>query len=381
MRLSNELVVAAARIEGVCERPILRRVTDRLTGEVTSVPILCGSTRENACKSCAEKARRLRMQQCREGWHLSEDPLPEVDTPPDPEDCRDDDADDGAKRRIRSTRRLSGFPELPKVPAENCSIGRTFTDPKTGAEFRPSMFVTLTLPSYGPITPGTGTPRRAGRYDYRRAALDALFFPRLVDRWWQNLRRCAGYKVQYFAAVEPQKRLAPHLHAALRGAIPRRVIKDVTAGTYCALWWPSIDRVRYPDAKQLPARDADLGGYVDPTTGELLMSRGSGTGPGRRRRDRGAVPCPVLRGAGRHPGPGGRSRRGRSCRRLPVQVPDEVDRGHVRRRGPRRRRIPGAHRPAARRAAVVAVLGVVRQLASLRDQPEGSGAGPGARRM
>ena len=62
-------------------------------------------------------------------------------------------------------------------------------------------------------------------YDYRRAALDALHFPKLVDRFWQNLRRCAGYKVQYFAAIEPQRRLAPHLHAAIRGAIPRAVLQ------------------------------------------------------------------------------------------------------------------------------------------------------------
>ena len=55
--------------------------------------------------------------------------------------------------------------------------------------------------------------------------MDALFFPRLFDRWRQNLRRCAGYKVQYFAAIEPQRRLAPHLHAAIRGAIPRATIR------------------------------------------------------------------------------------------------------------------------------------------------------------
>ena len=83
------------------------------------------------------------------------------------------------------------------------------------------MFLTLTLPSYGKVS-STGAPLNPESYDYRRAALDALHFPKLVDRFWQNLRRCAGYKVQYFAAVEPQRRLAPHLHAAIRGAIPRR---------------------------------------------------------------------------------------------------------------------------------------------------------------
>ena len=68
-----------------------------------------------------------------------------------------------------------------------------------------------------PIDPAT--------YDYRRGALDALLFPRLLDRFWQNLRRCAGYRVQYFLAIEAQRRLAPHLHAAIRGAIPRALLR------------------------------------------------------------------------------------------------------------------------------------------------------------
>ena len=119
----------------------------------------------------------------------------------------------------------------------NRTVGRTFTTPD-GKEYRPSMFLTLTLPSYGPIRTGTGVPVDPGSYDYRRAALDALHFPKLVDRFWQNLRRCAGYKVQYFAAVEPQPRLAPHLHAAMRGAIPRAVLKQVIEATYVQVWWP-----------------------------------------------------------------------------------------------------------------------------------------------
>jgi hypothetical protein len=37
-----------------------------------------------------------------------------------------------------------------------------------------------------------------------------MSFPALFDRLIQNLRRYLGYDVQYFAAIEPQKRLAPH---------------------------------------------------------------------------------------------------------------------------------------------------------------------------
>jgi len=275
--LSTSMVEAYADKVQVCRRPLLRKVTDRSTGDVTTVPIPCGATRESVCPACADKARRLRMQQCREGWHLVEDPLPPE---PHEDQVSEDDPMDGgeesasSERRIRSTKRLEGFPDLPKVAAEHSSIGRTFTDPRTGAEFRPSMFLTLTMPSYGRIQPGTGVPVRPDSYDYRRAALDALFFSRLVDRWWQNLRRCAGYKVQYFAVVEPQRRLAPHLHTAIRGAIPRATIKAVTAATYCALWWPPIDRVVYDESRGdvPPQWDPVAHSYYDPETGALLPS-------------------------------------------------------------------------------------------------------------
>jgi hypothetical protein len=47
------------------------------------------------------------------------------------------------------------------------------------------------------------------RYDYTSAARDALHFATRFDRFMQNLRRFTGYDVKYFAAAEPQRRLAP----------------------------------------------------------------------------------------------------------------------------------------------------------------------------
>ena len=64
--------VAAA--QGVCGRPLIRRVLDRDTGTDTQVAIPCGSTRERVCPACAAKARRLRIQQCAEGWHRDTEP-------------------------------------------------------------------------------------------------------------------------------------------------------------------------------------------------------------------------------------------------------------------------------------------------------------------
>jgi hypothetical protein len=125
----------------------------------------------------------------------------------------------------------------------------------------------LTLPSYGRVN-SEGAPVDPGSYDYRRAALDALHFPKLADRFWQNLRRCAGYKVQYFATVEAQRRLAPHLHAAMRGTIPRRVIREVRAATYHQVWWPAHDEPVY--VERLPQWSEAAGGYVDPVSDAAL---------------------------------------------------------------------------------------------------------------
>jgi hypothetical protein len=238
-------------------------VIDRETGTETTVAIRCGSTREAVCPPCADKARVLRMQQCAEGWHRTDEPEHHhVDVTHDQDDDQDD-VDVVDRRRVRSTRRRDDVPSLPRKPAEDRTVGRVFTAP-SGKEYRPSMFLTLTMPSYGAVR--DGVPLDPATYDYRRAALDGLHFAKLAGRFWENLRRCAGYRVQYFAAVEPQHRLAPHLHAAIRGAIPRETLRDVVRGTYEQVWWPAFDTPVYLD--RLPLWTGD--GYCDPETGEML---------------------------------------------------------------------------------------------------------------
>jgi hypothetical protein len=264
---SPDLVREAAVAQGVCAGPVISRVTDLDTGEVRLVPIWCGSTREDRCPACAERARRLRMQQCREGWHLATEPEWQPgndDHDEDDDEDQGDELDGEGSRRVRSTRRRQDVPDLPRMPVEDRTVGRVFTAPD-GKTYRPSMFVTLTLSSYGRVT-AEGVPVNPAAYDYRRAALDALHFPKLVDRFWQNLRRCAGYQVQYFATIEPQRRLAPHLHTAIRGAIPRALLRQVRAATYHQLWWPPHETPVYTD--RLPVWTDR--GYTDPTTGELL---------------------------------------------------------------------------------------------------------------
>jgi hypothetical protein len=91
----------------------------------------------------------------------------------------------------------------------------------------------------------------------------------LFDRFIQNLRRFVGFEVQYFAAVEPQKRLAPHVHMAIRGTISRADLRRVLAATYQQIWWPATAEVKFGGV-HLPVWHEASGRYVDPATGEFL---------------------------------------------------------------------------------------------------------------
>ncbi|MGH3884516.1 MAG: replication initiator, partial [Pseudonocardiaceae bacterium] len=151
--LSDELLRDTAAKVGVCVRPIIRRVVDTTSGESETVPLPCGSTRERVCLPCAQKARRLRIQQCREGWHRTDDPAADdedqADDPdPEPVELEPDDDGEPVSVRRRSTRRLPQFPPLPVAPMERRTVGHELTSP-TGETYRPSTFLTLTLPSYG----------------------------------------------------------------------------------------------------------------------------------------------------------------------------------------------------------------------------------------
>ncbi|MFC5175594.1 replication initiator [Nocardioides taihuensis] len=240
----------------VCTRPLMHEVTDSVGGSTHIVSTRCGATLESKCPPCARRNRILRMQQCREGWHLDEEPALEPSSALADAEREPSEPDD---RRGRSTKRRQDAPNLPRATRSDRTVGTQFTSP-SGETYRPSMFITFTLPSYGRVRPD-GTPVDPNTYDYRRAALDALHFPKLVDRVWQNLRRVTGYKVQYFASVEAQRRLAPHLHAAVRGAVPRELIRAVAGATYHQVWWPRHDQPTYAD--ELP-QWTDGAGYVDP---------------------------------------------------------------------------------------------------------------------
>ena len=161
--------------------------------------------------------------------------------------------DPDPSRQQRSTRRRQDTPDLPRRPVERRTVGQAYAE----GEYRPSTFLALTCDSYGRVD-GDGAAVDPDSYDYRRAALDAIHFPKIVDRFCQNMRRCLGWEVQYFGTIEPQRRGAPHFHAALRGTIPRAELRAIAAATYRQVWWPAHDELQY--AGSAVPRDDDAHG-------------------------------------------------------------------------------------------------------------------------
>src|SRR5512142_769693 len=74
--LARQVLADMCAEYGVCQRPITLRRTNLVTGETEIIDVPCGATREDKCKPCAERARRLRKTQIREGWHRTDEPAP-----------------------------------------------------------------------------------------------------------------------------------------------------------------------------------------------------------------------------------------------------------------------------------------------------------------
>lgn len=362
MPIAKDVLRKVAEDVGVCIRPLAIRRTDTDTGRTDNINVPCGARLASQCKPCAERNRRLRIQQIREGWHLAEEPMVAPERPADdviglvstrahlefdraelmtlkmkPEKRQAeleaiDEAiaevdDDLAACRVRgrlvacrdgksvsrSTRRRVDVDELPRLPVQNHTVGRIY-GAKDGKTYRPSTLLTLTLGSHGQVHTGArsrrgrlhpcecgslhgqrdpllGTPLDPNGYDYRQAAIDAIHFAAVLDRFWQNLRRAVGWKVQYAGAVELQKRLAPHAHFAVRGTMASKLVRQVAAATYHQVWWPPFDTMAYSVDKP-PVWDPRSGAYVDPKTGQPLTTWDEAIGATT---EEGAEPACVVR--------------------------------------------------------------------------------------
>jgi hypothetical protein len=338
--LLRSVLVSLAEQHGVCVRPLAVRRIDRETGRVDGViDIPCGARLASKCKPCAERNRRLRQRQIREGWHLTEEPTVPAEKPSSEvlallnlrgeflfereaavrgqEWGQVEDLDSGIAelddvlstcrvrgalpkpdeprkpRVVRSTKRRQDAPKLPRRPVENRSVGKVYRG-RDGKTHQPSMLLTTTLPGFGAVHTGKrmrrgqlvpcecgklhgesdgllGTPLDPTRYDYRQQALSLIFFPYLLDRFWQNYRRAAGWQIAYAGTVEMQRRLATHGHYAVRGTIPRALTKQVAAATYHQVWWPPFDTMTY-SLDRPPCWDGDEASYVDPKSGTPLAT-------------------------------------------------------------------------------------------------------------
>ena len=184
--LARDSIRKIAESVGGCLRPVQLRRTDTVTGEVTQVLIPCGATLGSICPPCAERGKALRATQCREGWHLEDEPDLSPAAPDETQEYWLTLRAEAQACRDRAADRGKPVAELGDLIAE---LDTEIT--RVGVR-------------------GTVTTTR-----------DALHFAALVDRFIQNLRRALGYEAQYFGTVEPQRRLATHLHMAIRlGAGP-----------------------------------------------------------------------------------------------------------------------------------------------------------------
>jgi hypothetical protein len=176
MPLAREVVRDLAIESGACIRPVQLRRRNLDTGEVDQVLVPCGNTLASACPACAERARNLRASQCREGWHLEDEPdlgpgpatedqkglvllraeaqqhrdladqagadttgydelIAELDAELAKAGIRGKAAPSRPARRHRSTRRRQDAPDLPRRKIDPRTVGKTYTAPD-GKTFR-----------------------------------------------------------------------------------------------------------------------------------------------------------------------------------------------------------------------------------------------------
>ena len=248
-----------AEANGVCVRPVVHEVTDTETGQVRLVPTPCGATLASKCAPCAQKNRVLRMQQCREGWHLEEEPVSGSPDGPDEGATRRTSRD----RRVRSTRavrtprtsRGSRWRSAPSAPPSPRRPGRP-TGPRCSSTF--------TLPSYGAVrsdgTPQTPQPMTIGGRP-STPPLPQARRPGLAEP--PPSHRLPGAVLR--SGRSPTTVGTP-LHAADRGAIPRELLRAGCCATYHQVWWPDHAHRRTSE-RPLPEWERGLG-FVDPDTRE-----------------------------------------------------------------------------------------------------------------
>ncbi len=169
------------------------------------------------------------------------------------------------------------------------SAGRTEPAPPPGraphGRAAPTRAATGPPPSSrSPATPTGGWTPTAPRWTRTATTTAAPPATRSTSRsWWtgsaRTLRRCVGWEVQYFGTIEPQRRGAPHFHAAAaRHHPPRRAAgdrrRDLPPGVVAQ---PRRHQVHRGSACRAGTDDAQ--GFVDPDDREPLPTCDEATDP------------------------------------------------------------------------------------------------------
>ncbi len=371
MPLAREVVRDLAVEHGACIRPVQLRRTDLATGAVEQILVPCGHTLAAVCPACAERARNLRAAQCREGWHLDDEPVIDPDEATEDQQwwiekraeaqaMRDQAADGGQDtgdldeltaelddeitdagmrgnvlparpvRRHRTTRRRQDAAPLPRRKIAARTVGKTYTTPD-GKQFRPSLFVTLTCPSYGRVSERRH-PGRPGQLRLRSGRHGTRCTSRPCSTG--SSRTCAASSATTCSTSPPSNRNGGSPRTSIwrcAAPSPARDLRRVLAATYHQVWWPDTSVVRF-DGDELPVWDEQTATYLDPATGEVLPTWDDALdaiGDRGRAAARGPVRGPVRR-----PGRARRVEGRRPVHRLPDQVPHQAG----------RRLPPGRHR-------------------------------------
>src|SRR6516165_5049909 len=72
--LARDSIRKIAEASGGCLRPVQLRRTDTAIGETVSVMVPCGVTLASICPPSRSGPRHCGRAQCREGWHLEDEP-------------------------------------------------------------------------------------------------------------------------------------------------------------------------------------------------------------------------------------------------------------------------------------------------------------------
>ena len=173
MPLARQVIQDLAVEHGACIRPVQMRRTSFDTGQAETVLVPCGHTLAHVCPSCAERARTLRAAQCREGWHLEDEPDIESDPATDDQkfwiEKRRGAAAPRPIRRIQGRTRpisMSSSPSLMRrSPRRACAGRRPRISPRGGIVRPGAARMPRIFPSGGKSAQGRQDLRRAGRQD------------------------------------------------------------------------------------------------------------------------------------------------------------------------------------------------------------------------